>query len=703
MADDEETTTSAPMELDSDMDDDADEISMLSDGVSEIQVDEQNEEVLVSLADAGLMSDDLFQNEAQIFQKRSRKVGAKKKAKKKKKAKTVIKVDDVFTDMENMLNVMSALLVACEPAMPVPMVQSEGEEEGSGAEASEPSLPAFFSSCPKATRLLPYLPFLFVVYTVMGLWTVGVVIPTCFVLLVARSKTIETKVAAFSARQTQLREESAMVKSLRCVSLSLRTLPILTLLVVWPAVSVFVVIPTFNASQTVVISSIGAQMLLLLILLCLGVRRSLYSFNQRKKEAMDAQPSSFVASHVARADRFRWLSLGNLLAILSLTLESGQSALFAFSSPPPPPTAPPNATQSMIGKMNATEFGTSLHTLADGLFVNVAADTENGLRSHLMVVYTSFGSGVVALLLIIVAGVFLQQLRRFAILKRNYPTGSPSTPSPLPSDNAFFFSLPGAMIYGHGKAGNVSNGVVTIVVILSDALFMVVIDKLMKVLYCAYPESGTPFLVLAPDVQCWQGPHAWCAFVALVSLSFYMPLCAMIGPLLAEQDEGKKDGKNDVSYAQPYRSAVTVAKCALFVGATLFAANPIVPTICACAVYMFLFGTTVHWSALPFSPHHSRLTLHAPCLPPAINIWRSVIYALGFWGAVVALVVQLVAIQDRYLMLLASVGWSTLLLGGVVTFICWKRGNRDLLALLNTATTEQTAGDVELDIMPSKE
>lgn len=71
-----------------------------------------------------------------------------------------------------------------------------------------------------------------------------ILLPAVFLLLVLRTQTIERKVeTGFVVRQAVLAQETVQEKSLRFISLLLRALPMAGLLIAWPVVATYVIIP----------------------------------------------------------------------------------------------------------------------------------------------------------------------------------------------------------------------------------------------------------------------------------------------------------------------------------------------------------------------------------------------------------------------------------------------------------------------------
>ena len=81
-----------------------------------------------------------------------------------------------------------------------------------------------------------------------------------FLLLVLRTQTIERKVeTGFVVRQAVLAQETVQEKSLRFISLLLRALPMAGLLVAWPVVAVYVIIPRNKGKKWIDLVTIGQR------------------------------------------------------------------------------------------------------------------------------------------------------------------------------------------------------------------------------------------------------------------------------------------------------------------------------------------------------------------------------------------------------------------------------------------------------------
>jgi hypothetical protein len=171
--------------------------------------------------------------------------------------------------------------------------------------------------------------------------------------------------------------------------------------------------------------------------------------------------------------------------------------------------------------------------------------------------------------------------------------------------------------------------------------------------------------------------------------------------MLVESEDGvgelttPDERKKDVSVVKPFLSLMVAAKCALLVAATFFGRDDAVVTVAATGVSMLLlFVLTLSWSLQPASRsalqyesmgYHPRFDLlferlkHAslgePCLPPSVNIVRTLSFLAGALGAGVALLAwaypRALGGAVKFALLLGCV--AILALVGVAWYRAWRR------------------------------
>jgi len=207
----------------------------------------------------------------------------------------------------------------------------------------------------------------------------------------------------------------------------------------------------------------------------------------------------------------------------------------------------------------------------------------------------------------------------------------------------FFHSFVGSIVYGHGELEGVSPKISLIAGLLSDTLFMVVCGKLLLVVTCIGNGFGETVLMINSEVVCWEGEHQLIAALSLIAFGFYLPLSAMIAPMLVETKvELGKDGKpkKDVNFVKPFLSMVVVSKCVLLVAGTFFGKNdPVTTVISSGFVFVVLFILSAYWATQP-SVLQDKYGMGEPCWPPFINVWRSLIFAGGALGCLTAIIAQ---------------------------------------------------------------
>lgn len=149
-----------------------------------------------------------------------------------------------------------------------------------------------------------------------------------------------------------------------------------------------------------------------------------------------------------------------------------------------------------------------------------------------MQLYTLFGVSCTILLLLLFLAQLLAALRLFASIKKTNRMDAKEA-----ANEVLFFSFVGATIYGHGEVRGLHWLSKILASLLADTLFIIVCGKLLLVLSCSYPSGMEPTLLVDSRVQCWTGDHSYYACAALIALGYYVPFCAMLGPMFRERPE----------------------------------------------------------------------------------------------------------------------------------------------------------------------
>lgn len=611
-----------------------------------------------------------LEGSAEVF----RAAAMKKKPKKEKKKKKKTKIDDVFADMENAFNGLSAMLVSVERSP-----HASGSKLGYCLKMFIPAI---------------------LIYSLVSFVSLAVVLPACLVLLLFRTAVVERKVdQGFAVRQRVLAAESASEKTCRFISLLLRSLPMLFFVGGYPVLAVYYLIPKYDRDPSFVLYIIGSYVCIVVVMQILGTIRSVYSHNEKKKELMvrsrnAPSPPPGASEHAPPAEyRFRWSKWQNWVALLTLLVETMQLATFSLQTLNENTGSIDDAASSV--KQGGGGF------ISDHIIPQLFLDIGGWLSQDIHLTYAYFSFAVTGLLVLVFLLQLLFQLRRFGYLKR-YGIKQDA-------NDAFFYSFVGSIIYGHGEVKNISSKVAAIVTILADTLFLVVCSKLLLLVTCVERTVGGVdrlVLLVSEDVTCWSGEHNFIATGALISFGIYLPLATMIAPMLVESDTPPPppgptqqppskvwERKKDISYIKPFLSAIAVGKCIMLVAGTFMGHDdPYVTVIATSAIMVALFLVTFAWSLQP--AQHSLLfhemNLHPkeierlqgglgePCIPAPVNITRSLSFLGGVWGGAVAMIAfhnpQKYGGDTKFVIL--GMGCGLLFFIGSTWYASWKRKNR---------------------------
>lgn len=136
----------------------------------------------------------------------------------------------------------------------------------------------------------------------------------------------------------------------------------------------------------------------------------------------------------------------------------------------------------------------------------------------------------------------------------------------------FFNTLTGSIVYAHGKPKQVPQNIKRIVLLLADAAFLSITFQLLQSLACEWDEGKQKSLLqIDKSVECWTGNHAVMASIALICLSYYIPLSVMLAPVLvatqqekrAEKLKGSNSLSNPVTFTRPYLMIISTTKIIL--------------------------------------------------------------------------------------------------------------------------------------------
>jgi hypothetical protein len=348
---------------------------------------------------------------------------------------------------------------------------------------------------------------------------VFIILPYLFVLLVFFPTVIETDTQQMEERAEQLDKESLFQKFVRLSKMLLATLPMTFLLIGYPIIIFFHIIPTYGNNgheRMAVYGSIGSHLALILLLQSLAVLRNYKSFEIADKTAKQ------------KVHSIKWNNYKNWMAVGGLVLELVQLISLPFKISIETP---------------------SIRKYLEALFLEIDLFIESPSEA----VDTSYfiALGIVVTLFLCYSFDFTVDLRKMW-----------SNSAKDEAREKFFYSLGGTLIYGHNNLKH-SPKTATIISLCTDALLLIVCNNLLSVLTCAFEVRPLGLLVAAPDIECWSGIHLVKACIALIAFSYYMPLSIMVSPMLTESGEGEE--VKDVKFKTSYLMMISFFKTFIFI------------------------------------------------------------------------------------------------------------------------------------------
>ena len=399
-------------------------------------------------------------------------------------------------------------------------------------------------------------------------FTIILILPSFFALLIVRTTTTEKESKNFGIRQEVIRLEKFAQSLLRWVRIIFRSIPMTFFLIVVPYLLIFHYFPT--ASENQIVSTLVAYISCILLLQVLGTVRAYYSWKNKdpkppkqpiiyepssKKEEEDddvivdkkepaknhlffskllscfsqnqLQEDTERQSQVDNIPPFRSYfdikSLSGLLLIGSLSLECFQMSTFALQSDPYADGSSSDSTSASASTSSATP-NTNTSSLDESkdafwgsqIFEVIYVTIQDDIQYYTMWIAVC----VVFILLILFSHQFLIELRRYGYFLRDVNMKDDAK-------DYFFFSFTGSIVYGHGKPNTISSYFRTIVSLITDGLFLVINLRLLDVLACDY-STDIPYLLADEKIECWNGRHSVLAVCALISYAYYVPLSIMV-------------------------------------------------------------------------------------------------------------------------------------------------------------------------------
>jgi hypothetical protein len=169
------------------------------------------------------------------------------------------------------------------------------------------------------------------------------------------------------------------------------------------------------------------------------------------------------------------------------------------------------------------------------------------------------------------------------------------------------------------------------VVVLSDALFLSVVGRLLSVLRC----DSNNHLVLdnsRQTVQCWQGSHALWGCLSLAALSFYIPTSVMLAPMLVQGRASSKTSKNlpqEIVFVKLFAMVTTVLKCFSLIVALLAYSSQLGSLGVFLAVNVVMLCVTVWWVQ-----SYGSDSVAEPCTSPLFARFKAMVFASAVWACV---------------------------------------------------------------------
>lgn len=293
-----------------------------------------------------------------------------------------------------------------------------------------------FGSCAVGVGAIFILPIIFILLLL-------IILPYQFVTVIFFPATIELDSSEMKKRSEELDRESTLTKALRIVGVVLSSAPMTFLLLVYPIIVVNVIIPTYGVrSYSTYWLSIGSFLLILLLMQIMATIRHYISFEVKRT----AQGT---------AGSINWKNYKNWIILIGLGLEFIQ--IF---------TLPIKFAESVISE-------TGRKILAP-FFLDVYLLAENATKG----VDFSYYFSVAAVIALVIA-VCIQSV---IDLKAAYLGKTED------KEEKFFWSFTGSMIYGHNQIKEEAK-IGSIISILADGLFIIVVSNLLNYVSCDYDGS----------------------------------------------------------------------------------------------------------------------------------------------------------------------------------------------------------------------
>jgi hypothetical protein len=452
-------------------------------------------------------------------------------------------------------------------------------------------------------------------------------LPGAFVLLLLRSQTVETESVAFTQRERVLDAETTSQRSARWLGFLSRALPMALFLCGWPALLCFEIFPRVEKRAGAVLGLLGAHLFALLALQTLGVLRAARSWRQSQVEGKHRGVKPALRPHFSWKKPMHVVLAGTLLLemiqLSTLPLQGRVNASRRSSSS----SSSSSSSYTLHTSLNAPHWLESLGNIA---FLRVSALSSVQVP---WVADAALPVCLVAALLLLIGVRIARDIKTFGSLK--YPPVYNRRTHPLASE-FLFRSFTGAIIYAHGRPANVSARLKAAVVVLSDALFLTILERLLAVLRCHSTGAGYSVLLIPgahQEVQCWTGQHTTWAFLALAALSYYVPTSIMLSPMLLQSPDST-DAEENITFVKLFSMVTTVLKCCSLMVALLAYSSTLSTLVVYLLISLFLALLTAVWTNLYSTDAES---MAEPCTDPFFSHFRTAAYCSATWCSLWAL------------------------------------------------------------------
>jgi len=347
-------------------------------------------------------------------------------------------------------------------------------------------------------------------YFIAVLISLLLVLPACLYLLASRFKNIQRHMDDYEIRQEELAQESTAKKTLRCISIATRSITVLGLLVGYPLIVVYLILDSGSegVSELEVGLSIGIFLILILILQALGTYRSFRSFEEMKadvfktrsnrqslrredqqiqipsphgaglcdisvkpvldtfehqisvpkKSALRVEPIAHEAPPTVFL-KFRWFNLGNLIEVFSLIIEVIQLSSFGLQSISAQEDSPQSNRRNSESDTETDE----------GFYAVFYIDIQSYIERNTVGIYAYSAFAVtVALVALFIYQLLKEMYKSQALREKGLDRDA---------GRVWFYSVPGAVVYGHGDVRGLSSSLSYMAALLADTLLIVIMTK----------------------------------------------------------------------------------------------------------------------------------------------------------------------------------------------------------------------------------